>query len=135
MSSKLHPFFQDLLFPLFATLSRLVPWNFKHIVFLPLYLRRMAILVTGAGGFVGQELTSALLWATPTETRLVIVDVAGAPTLPASAQEHAFRVASIQADLTSPAQVDNLIKATEPYEVVYLLHGIMSSGSEANFDL
>ena len=98
-------------------------------------MRRMAILVTGAGGFVGQELTSALLWAKPTETCLVIVDVAWAPTIPASAQERAFRVASIQADLTSPAQVDNLIKATEPYEVVYLLHGIMSSGSEAHFDL
>src|SRR5262245_11199036 len=95
----------------------------------------MSILITGAGGFVGRELTSALLLDAPPETRLVITDVIGPLTVPTSAQDHEVRVTSIQADLTSPAEVDNLIKASEPYETVYLLHGIMSGGSEANFDL
>jgi nucleoside-diphosphate-sugar epimerase len=95
----------------------------------------MAILITGAAGFVGQELISALLHATPIETRLVITDIVGAPPVPVSSHEHAVRVTSIQADLTSGEQIDGLINPSEPYEVVYLLHGIMSSGAEANFDL
>ncbi|KAL1955066.1 hypothetical protein VTO42DRAFT_9055 [Malbranchea cinnamomea] len=94
----------------------------------------MSILVTGAGGFVGQELVAALLQTTPASTQLVITDVS-APPIPASAQEHAARVRSVQADLTSHAAVDELIPENTRYDVVYLLHGIMSSGSEANFDL
>lgn len=95
----------------------------------------MAILITGAGGFIGQELTSALLLDTSSDTRLVITDVIGPPAVPAAAQDYAFRVTSIRTDLTSPAEVDKLINASGPYEAVYLLHGIMSGGSEANFDL
>ncbi|PGH12065.1 hypothetical protein AJ80_06884 [Polytolypa hystricis UAMH7299] len=95
----------------------------------------MSILITGAGGFVGQELAAALLKTTPPETELTLTDVISAPPIPASAQEHASRVTSVQADLTSPSVVDNLISASYRYDVVYLLHGIMSSGSEANFDL
>lgn len=95
----------------------------------------MSILVTGAGGYVGQELTAALLESTPPETRLVITDVLAAPTLLPSAEKHSSRVRSVQADLTSPQVVDTLIKNSSPYDAVYILHGIMSSGSEANFEL
>lgn len=95
----------------------------------------MSILITGASGFVGQELIAALLETTPSSTHITITDVV-APPIPASAQAHSLRVRSVQADLTSPAAVDDLINpATTRYDVVYLLHGIMSSGSEANFDL
>ncbi|EQL37965.1 alcohol dehydrogenase [Blastomyces dermatitidis ATCC 26199] len=98
-----------------------------------------AILITGAGGFVGQELTAALLNTTPPDTTLTITDVTSAPPIPASASKHASRVTSIQADLTSHAAVDSLIDPSSSpprrYDVVYILHGIMSSGSEANFDL
>lgn len=94
----------------------------------------MSILITGAGGYVGQELTAALLHATPPETIITITDVV-APSVPPSAAQHASRVRSIQADLTLPQVVDALIKDSSPYDTVYILHGIMSSGAEANFEL
>ncbi|OJD21081.1 hypothetical protein ACJ73_07581 [Blastomyces percursus] len=98
-----------------------------------------AILITGAGGFVGQELTAALLNTTPPDTTLTITDVTSAPPIPATASRHASRVTSIQTDLTSHTAVDSLIDPSSStprrYDVVYILHGIMSSGSEANFDL
>ncbi|KAG5298803.1 nucleoside-diphosphate-sugar epimerase [Histoplasma capsulatum G186AR] len=97
-----------------------------------------SILITGAGGFIGQELTTALLNATPADTTLTITDITS-PPIPTRASKHASRVASIQTDLTSRTAVDSLIDsgASPPrrYDVVYILHGIMSSGSESNFDL
>ncbi|KKZ65939.1 alcohol dehydrogenase [[Emmonsia] crescens] len=98
-----------------------------------------SILMTGAGGFIGQELTASLLNTTPLDTTLTITDVTSAPPIPASASKHTSRVTSIQADLTSHDVVDSLIDPSSSpprrYDVVYILHGIMSSGSEANFDL
>lgn len=91
----------------------------------------MAILITGAGGYVGQELAAALLTSSPDIT-VTITDVV-APPVPAGADQS--RVQSVQADLTSPREVDQLINASNRYDAVYLLHGIMSSGSEANFEL
>lgn len=92
----------------------------------------MSILITGAGGYVGQELAAALLSSSPNLT-VTVTDVV-APTIPGSG-EHEERVKSIQADLTSPKVVDELINETHRFDTVYLLHGIMSSGSEANFEL
>ena len=94
----------------------------------------MSILITGAGGYVGQELLIALLRSTPFETTITITDVK-APEIPAAAGENASRVRSIAADLTSPAAVEELIIPEQAFESVYVLHGIMSSGSEANFEL
>lgn len=94
----------------------------------------MSILITGAGGYVGQELAAALLQSTSADTTITIADV-HAPAIPPSAAEHANRLKSVAADLTSPQSVEALITADHPYDVVYLLHGIMSSGSEANFEL
>lgn len=96
----------------------------------------MSTLITGAGGYVGQELTAALLASSPNAT-VTLTDVI-APTIPTSATQHGSRAKSIQADLTSPSEVDQLINPSNPnnpYDTVYLLHGIMSSGSEANFEL
>ncbi|EAS32114.3 nucleoside-diphosphate-sugar epimerase [Coccidioides immitis RS] len=94
----------------------------------------MSILITGAAGFIGQELTTALLKSTPSSTRLTITDVT-TPIIPVSAQEHASQVKSVKADLTSRSAVDGLISKSAAYDVVYLVHGIMSSASEADFDL
>lgn len=95
----------------------------------------MSILITGAGGFVGQELCSALLNTTPADTHITIADVVPPPFPASAAHEQASRVKSVQADLTSQSAVDNLISPSSRYDAVYLLHGIMSSGSEANFEL
>lgn len=93
-----------------------------------------SILITGAGGYVGQELAAELLRSSSPDTTVTLTDVQ-APPAPASVPEHASRVKSVAADLTSPQVVDELINKSAPYESVFLLHGIMSSGSEANFDL
>lgn len=93
-----------------------------------------SILITGAGGYVGQELAAELLRTSSPDTTVIIADVQE-PPVPASASEHASRLKTVAADLTSPKVVDELINPSTPYESVFLLHGIMSSGSEANFDL
>jgi nucleoside-diphosphate-sugar epimerase len=93
-----------------------------------------SILITGAGGYVGQELAAELLRSSPPDTTVTLTDVQ-APPAPVSVPEHASRVKSVAADLTSQKVVDELISKSAPYETVFLLHGIMSSGSEANFDL
>lgn len=94
----------------------------------------MSILITGAGGYVGQELAAALLAITPASTTVTITDIVE-PAVPESAAQHASRLKCIRADLTAPEEVNQLISTSHPYETVYLLHGIMSSGSEANFEL
>lgn len=91
----------------------------------------MSILITGAGGFVGQQLAAALLQESPT-TRLLITDV-NAPSIPSGADSS--RITSVAADLTSRNAVGELINPVNRFVAVYLLHGIMSSGSEANFEL
>ncbi|KAM0273621.1 hypothetical protein ACHAQH_008215 [Verticillium albo-atrum] len=89
------------------------------------------ILITGAAGFIGQDLVAALLTSTPT-VRLTLTDVIE-PPIPASAVSHASRVTSLKADLTSPAAVTSLL--SRPFSAIYLLHGLMSGGAEANLDL
>ncbi|KAM0323878.1 hypothetical protein ACHAQA_008459 [Verticillium albo-atrum] len=89
------------------------------------------ILITGAAGFIGQDLVAALLSSDPS-TRLTLTDVVE-PPVPASVSSHANRVTSLKADLTSPAAVTSLL--SRRFSAVYLLHGLMSGGSEANLDL
>ncbi|RAL15729.1 SDR family oxidoreductase [Aspergillus homomorphus CBS 101889] len=93
----------------------------------------MSIIITGASGYVGQELAAALLSTYP-EITVTLTDVV-TPTVPESAAQHASRARCLEADLTSPAVVDETFTAAQPFDTVYLLHGIMSSGSEANFEL
>jgi nucleoside-diphosphate-sugar epimerase len=87
----------------------------------------MKVLITGAGGFVGQILAKKLI-ETNTVTELILADV-NAPPNPTSSQN----VQCTAADLTSPSACEDLI-AQAP-DAVYILHGIMSSGSEANLEL
>ncbi|KAJ4358313.1 uncharacterized protein N0V89_002895 [Didymosphaeria variabile] len=85
------------------------------------------ILITGAGGFIGQELANSLL-ASNTSVHLTLADVFEPPSADSS------RTKSVKADLTSPAAVDSLL-FTQQWSACYLLHGIMSGGAEANLDL
>ena len=87
----------------------------------------MKVLITGAGGFVGQILAMKLI-ETDSTTSLILVDVKQPPN-PTSSQN----VQTIAADLTDLSASEALI-AQAP-DVVYILHGIMSSGSEANLEL
>lgn len=90
---------------------------------------KKTILITGAAGFIGQRLAAALLNKHP-EYRLVLTDVVS-PKVPSDAEN----AVPIQADLTDPASLESLVAASQPLSAVFILHGIMSSGSEANPDL
>ena len=89
------------------------------------------ILITGAAGFIGQALTSALLESSP-DLALTLTDVVE-PPIPAAAAHHVGRVSAVRSDLTDPAAVAALLAA--PFTAVYLLHGLMSGGAEANLEL
>ncbi|KAK7181865.1 hypothetical protein DPSP01_009465 [Paraphaeosphaeria sporulosa] len=85
------------------------------------------ILITGAGGFIGQELSNALLLSDPS-IQLTLADVFEPPS------PNASRTTSVKADLTTQAAVDSLL-SSQQWSTCYLLHGIMSGGAEANLDL
>ncbi|PNS16686.1 GDP-mannose 3,5-epimerase 1 [Sphaceloma murrayae] len=86
----------------------------------------MKILITGAGGFVGQLLAEHLLNA---GHQVILVDIFEPPVPPHAANPN--NATPIKADLfESPSSV-----LTPDLSAAYIFHGIMSAGSEADFDL
>ena len=84
------------------------------------------ILITGAGGFVGQLLAEHLL----NDGHKVILADIFEPPVPAAAQNK-NNATTIKADLyESPNAV-----LSKDLDAIYVFHGIMSAGSEADFDL
>lgn len=104
-----------------------------EIPFPPLFLvyytilQKMHILITGAAGFIGQLLAKELL--NDPAYRVTLTDI-NQPPIPAGVR-YPQSATTIKADLLTGAKdiVDSSLDA------VYAFHGIMSSGSEANFDL
>lgn len=86
----------------------------------------MKILITGAGGFLGQFLARELL-SNP-EHKVVLTDIVDIP-IPKGAQ-NPQNATCIKADLLKDRSV-----ITPDLDAAYIFHGIMSSGSEANYDL
>lgn len=87
----------------------------------------MRVLITGASGFVGQIVAKKLI-ETNTATSLILADV-NQPSNPTTSQN----VTCTSSDLTQLSACEELI-AHSP-DAVYILHGIMSSGAEANLEL
>ncbi|KAL3438322.1 hypothetical protein BDV09DRAFT_205665 [Aspergillus tetrazonus] len=87
----------------------------------------MHILITGAAGFIGQLLARELL-NDPSYT-LVLTDI-NEPPIPAGVK-YPQNARTVTADLVKAA--DTVVDKS--LDAVYAFHGIMSSGSEANFDL
>ncbi|KAJ6187704.1 hypothetical protein N7519_002612 [Penicillium mononematosum] len=87
----------------------------------------MHVLITGAAGFIGQLLAKELL--NDPAYRVTLTDI-HQPPIPAGVR-YPQSATAIKADLLTGARdvVDPSLDA------VYAFHGIMSSGSEANFDL
>ncbi|KAI0310738.1 NAD-P-binding protein [Amylostereum chailletii] len=92
---------------------------------------RTVVLITGCAGWLGGLLVHALLSGPDTPNcHLILADIVE-PKAPEDA-----RVVTLRADLTDKARVDNLFKTEYGIpDVIYALHGIMSRGSEDNFDL
>jgi nucleoside-diphosphate-sugar epimerase len=86
----------------------------------------MKILITGAGGFLGQFLARALL-SNP-EHKVILTDIVDVPVPKGS--KHPDNATCVKADLLQDRSM-----ITADLDAVYLFHGIMSSGSEANYDL
>lgn len=91
----------------------------------------MSILITGAGGFLGQALAKALA-STPGVHTLVLTDVLE-PAKPPTTKDSKTQITSLKADLTSPETCRTLLATN--FTHMYLLHGIMSGASEANLAL
>ncbi|KAH7313922.1 NAD-dependent epimerase/dehydratase [Stachybotrys elegans] len=89
------------------------------------------ILITGGAGFIGQELAGPLLAANP-EARLTLTDVIE-PSVPDIPDEEAKRISTLKADLTDNKVLQDLL--SNKYSHVYVLHGLMSGGAEANLEL
>lgn len=87
----------------------------------------MHILITGAGGFLGQRLTKALL-ASP---QLGVTQLTLADLNPPDASDP--RVNTIQLDVSD---IHAVLKAVpERVDATYHLAAVVSAGAEANFDL
>lgn len=97
----------------------------------------MKILITGAGGFIGQALARELL-DDPCVSSLTLTDVTK-PAVPSAkpssdSLKSTKEINSLAADLTSLATCHELCSSTA-FTHVYLLHGIMSGAAEANLEL
>lgn len=87
----------------------------------------MKILITGAGGFIGQYLAKRLL--NNPKHQLILTDISEFSTPAGSA--HPENAKCIKADLAT----DCSALFQHDIDAVFILHGIMSSGAEANYDL
>ncbi|GAM84891.1 hypothetical protein ANO11243_028930 [Dothideomycetidae sp. 11243] len=86
----------------------------------------MKVLITGAGGFVGQMLAEQLL----NESHEVILTDIFTPPIPSRARNH-DNAKCIEADLY---EAPGSVLSPDP-DTIFVFHGIMSAGSEADFAL
>ncbi|PWY92041.1 NAD(P)-binding protein [Aspergillus heteromorphus CBS 117.55] len=89
----------------------------------------MQILITGAAGFIGQLLAKELL-NDPSYT-VTLTDI-NPPPIP-DGVTYPQNARSVTTDLLHGGALSSVV--TPSLDAVYAFHGIMSSGSEANFDL
>ncbi|KAI0506467.1 hypothetical protein F5B22DRAFT_449484 [Xylaria bambusicola] len=89
------------------------------------------ILITGAGGLVGPLIAARLL--NDPEYNVVLTDLLD-PIVP-SGVKYPQNARCLKGDITDASFIQTLISAAQPLHAVFLFHGIMSAGSEADFDL
>lgn len=87
----------------------------------------MQILITGGAGFIGQLLAAELL--NDPAYHVTLTDIVQ-PPIPKGVR-HPENATAVKADLLTGAK--DVVNSS--LDAVYAFHGIMSSGSEANFDL
>ena len=89
----------------------------------------MKLLITGAAGFIGQLMAKELLNDPEGKYTLVLTDIVEPPV--PKGVKHPQNAQSIKADLL--ADYDKVV--SKDLDAAYVFHGIMSSGSEADFEL
>lgn len=88
----------------------------------------MKVLVTGAAGFLGQKLATALLNDDSiTEIKLTDIILPRIPVSPTSK-----KVAAMRSNLTGAGDREKLI--SQGLDVIFVLHGIMSGRAETHFE-
>jgi nucleoside-diphosphate-sugar epimerase len=98
------------------------------------------LLLTGAAGYIGQQLARALvsqpfvhpLTSAVVPLDLTLVDVVKAP-IPPSGRDAKTSIEALEVDLTKQEQVNSLV-ARKRVDGAFILHGIMSGASEKDFD-
>lgn len=89
----------------------------------------MQILITGAAGFIGQLVAKKLLEDKNAAHSLILTDIIE-PPVPKSTQS-SNNIQAIRADLCT----ESSSVVTPNLDAIFIFHGIMSSGAEADFDL
>ncbi|KAI2637222.1 NAD(P)-binding protein [Hypomontagnella submonticulosa] len=89
------------------------------------------ILITGAGGFIGPLLATRLL--NDPGYRVILTDLVD-PVIPPGVK-YPENATALKGDICDPAFVASLLEAAAPLHAIFIFHGIMSAGSEANWDL
>jgi nucleoside-diphosphate-sugar epimerase len=89
----------------------------------------MKILITGGAGFIGQLLARALLDDSQGKYEVVLSDIVE-PRIPEGVK-WPDKAKCVKVDLST--ETEKVV--SQDLDVVFILHGIMSSGAEADFDL
>ncbi|KAI0454784.1 hypothetical protein F5B21DRAFT_226333 [Xylaria acuta] len=89
------------------------------------------IIITGAGGLVGPLIATRLL--NEPDYNVVLTDLVD-PVVPVGVR-HPENAKCMRGDITDASFVKSLLSAAQPLHAIFIFHGIMSAGSEANFDL
>lgn len=103
--------------------------------YIPTILLTMRVMITGAAGFLGQELAASLLESPPASINideLILTDLKQPPPTE-TAPSSQTKVTCIAADLTDSAVVGRILSPAP--DVLFMLHGIMSAAAESNLDL
>lgn len=89
----------------------------------------MRILITGAGGFIGQLIAAQLL--NDNKYMVILTDIFE-PPIPVRVK-YPENAKTLKTDLCDETSLSSIV--SKDLDVVYVFHGIMSSGSESNFEL
>lgn len=87
------------------------------------------VIITGAGGMIGPMLAERLL---NDGYNLILTDIVE-PKVPKGG--NAESVKTLKGDICDQAFVKQLLDTAASLHAIFIFHGIMSAGSEANYDL